>query len=142
MDRILVAASLAGHRRLRAIFRGVQADYATSYAGGVEALLHKEYPLILVDVLFAESRMLKFARFVKEQQPSAHVVCVNVTGYPLNDAARSEIEERLRRLGYKGLIDLKRVWGGHERRYAGADRRGRPRPRDRGDRRAAPALTL
>lgn len=140
MDRILVAASQAGRERLRDLLGEKEADYTTSYAGAVEALLRNEYQLILMDLLFAESRMLKFARFVREEQPSAHVACVNVTGYPLNDAARSEIEARLHRLGYDGVIDVKRVWQGYERRE-GSERRMRSRTPGRRDRRSA-ALTL
>lgn len=140
MDRILVAASQEGRDRLRPILEGKPAHFTTSYAGGVEALLRNEYELVLVDLLFAESRMLKFARYVKDEQPSAHLACVNVTGYPLNDAARSEIEARLRRLGYEGVIEVKRVWQGHERRR-GDERRMRSRSAGRGDRRAS-ALTL
>jgi hypothetical protein len=121
MDRVLVAASQEGRHKLRKILAGVQADYVTSYAGGVEALMRNSYPLIVVDVLFAESRMLKFARNVKEEQPSAQVACVNVTGYPLNEAARSEIDKRLARLGYDGIVDVMSGWEGPERRRPAAE---------------------
>ena len=116
MDRILVAASQEGRRALRKLLAEVKADYVTSYAAGVEALLRNQYPLIVVDVLFAESRMLKFARAVKEEQPSARVACVNVTQYPLNEAARDEIDKRLARLGYEGIVDIVQAWEGPERR--------------------------
>jgi hypothetical protein len=142
MDRILVAASVDGYHRLRAALRDVEADYVTSWAGGVEALLRGQYSQVVVDLLFAESRMLKFARFVKEQQPSAHLACLNVTGYPLNEAASSEIEERLRRLGCDGVIDLRRGWKDQERRLARRDRRVYPRSLGLDDRRRAPPLTL
>jgi hypothetical protein len=118
VDRILVAASQEGRHTLRKLLAEVPADYVTSYAGGVEALLRNQYPLIVVDVLFAESRMLKFARTVKEEQPSARVACVNVTLYPLNEAARAEIDKRLARLGYDGIMDVVRAWEGPERRRA------------------------
>lgn len=128
MNRILVAASAEGQRRLRGILRGVAADYVTSYAGGMEALLRNEYSRVLIDLLFAESRMLKFARFVHDEQPDARVICVNATGYPLNPAAREETEARLRWLECGSLGDLERVWEMLERR-AGHDRRGAPRSR-------------
>ena|SRR2546423_5573256 len=121
MDRVLVAASQEGRHKLRKILAGVQADYVTSYAAGVEALMRNSYVLIVVDVLFAESRMLKFARSVKEEQPSARLICVNVTGYSLNEAARSEIDARLARLGYEGIVDVAGGWEGPERRRPGAE---------------------
>ena len=74
MSRVLVAASLEAHGRLRGLMRGFDADFVTSYAGGVEALLRNEYSQVVVDLLFADSRMVEFAAFVKEQHPSAYYV--------------------------------------------------------------------
>lgn len=120
MDRVLVAASQEGRHKLRKVLVGAKADYVTSYAAGVEALMRNSYALIVVDVLFAESRMLKFARSVKEEQPEARLSCVNATGYPLNEAARAEIDARLARLGYEGIVDVKLDWEGPERRRPAA----------------------
>jgi hypothetical protein len=94
MNRILVAASLDGHATLRGLMRDMDADFVTSVAGGVEALMHRQYAQIVVDLQFAHSRALEFARYAKEEQPQAHVVCVNLAG-----------------------------WGGEERRRRDADRR-------------------
>lgn len=127
MERTLVAASLEGLKRLRGSLGTRAADFASSYAGGVEALLRHEYSRVVVDLLFAESRMVKFARLVKEEQPSAALVCLNATGYPLNPTARSEIDARLHRLGSEGLVDLTRPWEGRERRVLARDRRTFPR---------------
>jgi hypothetical protein len=127
MERTLVAASPVGLQRLRGMLGAQGADLASSYASGVEALLRNQYARVVVDLLFAESRMVKFARLVKEEQPSAEVVCVNATGYPLHPTARSEIDARLRRLGSGELVDLARPWEGRERRVLARDRRAAPR---------------
>lgn len=129
MSRVLVAVSVEALTRLRGLTRGFDADFVTSFAGGVETLLRNEYSQVVVDLLFADSRMLEFARWVKEQQPSARLVCVNVVGRPLDGAALSRVNARLHALGYLGIMDL-------ERRQPESDRRARPRPRS--DRRSAP----
>lgn len=132
MGAILVAASVEGYGRLRGILRDVDADYVTSYAGAVEALLQKEYSEIVVELRFAESHTPEFARYAREQQPSARLVCVNVMGDPLN----SEMEERLRMLGYQGVMDLTRRWQELDRRQADRDRRAHRRSISAPDRRA------
>jgi hypothetical protein len=126
VGKILVAASLEGHGALRKLLRGVEADYVTSFAGGVEALLHRVYEQVVVDLRFAEARMLEFTRHVKEEQPEARVVCINVAGRTLERVALSWINANLRTLGYQPLIDL-----GEERRKAQADRRAQPRAHER-----------
>jgi hypothetical protein len=138
MKGILVATSLEGYDRLRTILRDVDAAYTTSYAGAIEALMQGEYSDIVVDLQFAEARILEFARNVKEQQPSAHLVCVNVTGGPSN----SGIEESLRMLGYQGVVDLTRRWKDQDRRQAGRDRRAHRRSTGVPDRRRATAQTI
>jgi CheY-like chemotaxis protein len=126
VEQILVAASLEGHGALRKVLRGVGADYVTSFAGGVEALLHREYEQVVIDLRFADARMLEFVRHVKDEQPEARVVCINVVGRALERVALSWINANLRRLGYQPLIDL-----GEERRRAKADRRAVPRAYER-----------
>jgi len=126
---VLVAASLEAHGRLRSLMRGFDADFVTSFAGGVEALLRKEYSQIVVDLLFADSRMVEFARIVKEQHPSARLVCVSAVGHPLGEAAVSRVNARLQTLGYLGMVNL-------ERRHPERDRRARARPMN--DRRIEP----
>lgn len=129
MSRVLVAVSVEALARLRGLTRGFDADFVTSFAGGVEALLRNEYSQVVVDLLFADSRMVEFARYVKEQQPSARLVCVSVVGRPLDQAAVSRINARLQTLGYLEIVDL-------ERRQPESDRRAHPRPRS--DRRQEP----
>jgi hypothetical protein len=131
--RILIAASLESHPRLRGLSRGFDADFVTSYAGGVEALLRNEYSQVVVDLLFADARALEFARFVKENAPSSRLVCVNVVGRPLrkgnlHKATLNLLDASLQALGYEGLVDL-------ERRRPVGDRRTSPR-RPASDRRA------
>ena len=111
---------------MRKLLRGVAADYVTSFAGGVEALLHHEYEQVVIDLRFAEARMLEFARHVRDEQREARVVCINVVGHTLERVALSWINANLRRLGYQPLIDL-----GEERRRAQADRRAAPRDYER-----------
>ncbi len=81
MNRILVAASLDGHATLRRQMREANADFVTSVAGGVEALLHNRYAQVVVDLQFAQSRALEFARYAVQEQPDAQVLCVNVAGW-------------------------------------------------------------
>ena len=119
--RVLIAASIEAHPRLRRLTRGFDADFVTSFAGGVEALLQNEYSQVVVDLLFADSRTLEFARFVKEHSPATRLVCVNVVGRPLRKAAFRLVEASLQALGFEGLVDL-------ERRRPVGDRRARPRP--------------
>jgi hypothetical protein len=126
VGQVLVATSLDGHGALRKLLRGVVADYVTSFAGGVEALLHHPYEQVVIDLRFAEARMLEFARYVKDEQPETRVVCINVVGRTLERVALSWINANLRTLGYQPLIDL-----GEERRKARADRRAHPRGYDR-----------
>jgi hypothetical protein len=131
--RILIAASLESHPRLRGLSRGFDADFVTSFAGGVEALLRNEYSQVVVDLLFADARALEFARFVKENAPSSRLVCVNVVGRPLrkgnlHKATLNLLDASLQALGYEGLVDL-------ERRRPVGDRRTSPR-RPASDRRA------
>jgi hypothetical protein len=136
MKGILVATSLEGYDRLRTILRDVDAAYTTSYAGAIEALMRNEYSEIVVDLQFAEARLVEFAQYVKEQQPSAHLVWVNVTGSPSN----SGIEQTLRMLGYQGVVDLTQRWKDQDRRQAGRDRRSHRR--DVPDRRRATAQAI
>ena len=119
--RVLIAASIEAHPRLLRLTQGFDADFVTSFAGGVEALLRKEYSQVVVDLLFADSRMVEFARIVKEQHPSARLVCVSVVGHPLGEAAVSRVNARLQTLGYLGMVNL-------ERRHPERDRRVRARP--------------
>ena len=126
MGHILVATSVEGHGALRKLLPGVAADYVTSFAGGVEALLHHEYEQVVIDLRFADARMLEFARHVKDEQPEARVVCINVAGRALERVALSWINANLRRLAYQALVDL-----GEERRRAKADRRAAPRAYER-----------
>lgn len=125
MGHVLVATSLEGHAPLLKLLGGVAADYVTSFAGGVEALLRHPYEQVVIDLRFAEARMLEFARYVKDEQPDARVVCINVVGRTLERVALSWINATLRTLGYQTLIDL-----GEERRKS-ADRRAKPRGHDR-----------
>ena len=111
---------------MRNLLRGVAADYVTSFAGGVEALLHHDYEQVVIDLRFAEARMLEYARHVRDEQREARVVCINVVGHTLERVALSWINANLRRLGYQPLIDL-----GEERRKGQADRRAAPRGYDR-----------
>jgi hypothetical protein len=136
--RVLIAASLESHSRLRGLARGFHADFVTSYAGGVEALLRNEYSQVVVDRLFADARALEFARFVKENAPSSRLVCVNLVGRPvrkgrLHEATLTLLDASLQALGYEGLVDL-------ERRRPVGDRRGRPR-RPASDRRSEPSAS-
>jgi hypothetical protein len=131
--RVLIAASLESHARLRGLTRGFDADFVTSYAGGVEALLRNEYSQVVVDLPFADARALEFARFVKETAPSSRLVCVNVVGRPLRKgnlhrATLTLLDASLQALGYEGLVDLER------RRPVGDRRAGARRPAS--DRRA------
>jgi hypothetical protein len=126
VGHVLVAASLEGHGALRKLLRGVAADYVTSFSGGVEALLRHEYEQVVIDLRFADSRMLEFARHVKDEQAEARVVCINVVGRTLERVALSWINANLRTLGYQPLVDL-----GEERRKAQEDRRGRQRGYER-----------
>lgn len=126
VGHVLVATSVESHGPLRKLLRGVAADYVTSFAGGVEALLHHEYEQVVVDLRFADARMLEFARHVKEEQPESRVVCINAVGRTLERVALSWINANLRTLGYQPLIDL-----GEERRRAQADRRAEPRAYER-----------
>ncbi len=134
--RVLIAASLEAHPRLRNLTRGFDADFVTSYAGGVEALLRNEYSQVVVDLLFADARALEFARHVRDQAPSARLVCVNVVGRPLrkgnlHKATLALLDASLQALGYEGLVDL-------ERRRPVGDRRAQPR-HAASDRRAEPS---
>jgi hypothetical protein len=138
MKGILVAASVEGYGRLRAILRDINADYTTSYAGAIEALMRNEYSEIVVDLQFARPRLVELTQYVKEQQPSARLVWVNVMGYPPN----SGIEETLRVLGYQGIVDLTRRWKEQDRRQAERDRRAHPRSPAAPDRRRAIAQTV
>ena len=117
---------MEGHGALRKLLRGVAADYVTSFSGGVEALLHHEYEQVVIDLRFADSRMLEFARHVKDEQTQARVVCINVVGRTLERVALSWINATLRTLGYQSLVDL-----GEDRRKAHADRRAQQRGYDR-----------
>ena len=126
MGQVLVATSLEGHGALRKLLRGVEAEYVTSFAGGVEALMRRPYEQVVIDLRFADARMLEFVRHVKDEQPDARVVCINVAGRTLERVALSWINANLRRLGYQALIDL-----GEERRKARADRRARARGYER-----------
>lgn len=126
MGHVLVATSLEAHGGLRRLLRGVAADYVTSFAGGVEALLQHSYEQVVIDLRFADARMLEFARYVKDEQPETRVVCINVVGRTLERVALSWINANLRTLGYQPLIDL-----GEDRRKARADRRARPRDYER-----------
>ena len=126
VGQVLVATSLEGHGALRKMLRGVEADYVTSFAGGVEALMRQAYEQVVIDLRFADARMLEFARHVKDEQPESRVVCINVVGRTLERVAVSWINANLRRLGYQVLIDL-----AEERRKAIADRRARPRGYER-----------
>lgn len=126
MGHVLVATSLEGHGPLRKLLRGVVAEYVTSFAGGVEALLHHQYEQVVIDLRFADARMLEFARYVKEEQPGSRVVCINAAGRTLERVALSWINANLRTLGYPPLVDL-----GEERRKAQADRRAQPRGYER-----------
>ena len=126
VGQVLVATSLEGHGALRKLLRGVEADYVTSFAGGVEALMRQPYEQVVIDLRFAEARMLEFARHVKDEQAESRVVCINVVGRTLERVALSWINANLRRLGCQPLIDL-----GEERRKGLADRRARPRGYDR-----------
>jgi hypothetical protein len=124
--RVLIAASLEAHPRLRRLTQGFDADFVVSFGAGVEALLQNEYSQVVVDLLFADSRTLEFARFVKEHSPDTRVVCVNVVGRPLrrgslHRATLALLDASLQALGYEGLVDL-------ERRQPEGDRRARPRP--------------
>ncbi len=133
--RVLIAASLESHTRLRGLTRGFDADFVTSYAGGVEALLRNEYSQVVVDLLFADARALEFARYVKENAPSARLVCVNVVGRPLRKgnlhrATQNLLDASLQALGYEGLVDLERRRPVGDRRASlrrpTSDRRGEP----------------
>ena len=126
MGQVLVATSLEGHGALRKLLRGVEADYVTSFPGGVEALMQRPYEQVVIDLRFADARMLEFVRHVKDEQPDARVVCINVAGRTLERVALSWINANLRRLGYQALIDL-----GEERRKARADRRAHARGYER-----------
>lgn len=126
VGHVLVATSLEGHGALRKLLRGVAADYVTSFAGGVEAILRHQYEQVVVDLRFADARMLEFARHVKEEQPASRVVCINLVGRTLERVALSWINANLRTLGYQALVDL-----GEERRKAQADRRAHPRAYER-----------
>ncbi len=124
--RVLIAASIEAHPRLLRLTQGFDADFVTSFGGGVEAVLQNEYSQVVLDLLFADSRTLEFARFVKEHSPSARLVCVNVVGRPmgrgsLHKATLALLDASLQALGYEGLVDL-------ERRRPVGDRRARPRP--------------
>jgi hypothetical protein len=139
MDRILVAASAEAQPRLQRMLGDADADYAVSFAGGVEALLNQEYSQIVVDVGFAGSRALGFAEYASEQQPSAHLVCVNASGRPLDPGAAADIELALQGLGYEGVVTLGDSPDGTERRLAERDRRVQPRSSGARDRRALTA---
>ena len=89
MDRILVAASLDGHATLRRLMRQTNADFVTSVAGGVEALLHNHYTQVVVDLQFAHPRALEFARYAEQEQPEARVLCVNVAGWSGEERRRA-----------------------------------------------------
>ena len=89
MNRILVAASLDGHATLRRLMREANADFVTSVAGGVEALLHNQYTQIVVDQQFAHSRALEFARYAVQEQPDAQVLCINVAGWSGEERRRA-----------------------------------------------------
>jgi hypothetical protein len=130
MSKVLVAASLEGYHRLRAVLRDLDADYATSYAGGVEALLQNQYSQVVVDVAFADSRTREFARLAKEQQPCARVLGVNVTGQRGGLLPETEV------------IDLTQRWKEQERRQAYSDRRAGQRPTGPGDRRHQPLRAM
>jgi hypothetical protein len=136
--RVLIAASVESHPRLRGLTRGFDADFVTSFPGGVEALLRNEYSQVVVDLLFADARALEFARYVKENAPSARLVCVNVVGRPhgrgnLQKATLTLLDASLQALGYEGLVDL-------ERRRPVADRRAQRR-RPASDRRGEPSAS-
>ena len=104
--RILVAVSPAGQPVVRAMLRGREADFVTSYAEAAATLTRRHYAVVVVGLHFGDSRMLDMIRLVHEIEPAARVVAVMGSETRLGAAALAGVQTALGTLGVEGLVDL------------------------------------
>ena len=76
--RTLVAVSPAGQETVRALLRGRDVDFVTSYAEAAVALTRKHYSVVIVGLHFGrkQKRMLDMIELARELEPSAQIVTV------------------------------------------------------------------
>ena len=102
--RTLVAVSPAGQETVRALLRGCDADFVTSYPEAAVALTRVHYSVVIVGLHFGESRMLDMIQLAREMEPSARIVAV--TGSGASGAGFSGVRVAFRALGVEGPLDL------------------------------------
>ena len=106
--RTLVAVSPAGQESVRALLRGCEADFVTSYPEAAAALTRERYSVVIVGLHFGESRMLDMIGLARELEPSARIVAVTGSGVRPSEPGFAGVRVVLRALGVEGPLDLTR----------------------------------
>ena len=105
--RVLACTSAAAERRLRIALEGCELTMALTLAEALEALAKTRYDLLIIGMLFDESRALELMHAVRADSALADLPVVGIRGAKFVRAIKPEVfDVPMIALGAADLIDF------------------------------------